>query len=93
MSVNTNGAAADNSAMLDVVSTSKGMLVLRMTHSQVTAISSPATGLLVYQTDATAGFYYYNGSAWVAVVGSAAGVPQAATSRVLTLIPVWPPAQ
>ena len=55
----------DNSAMLDVVSTSKGMLVPRMTATQRTGIGSPAAGLLVYQTDGTSGFYYYNGSAWV----------------------------
>ena len=55
----------DASSRLDVVSTTKGMLVPRMTSAQKSAISSPASGLLVYQTDGTAGFYYYNGSAWV----------------------------
>ncbi|RAK63183.1 hypothetical protein DLM85_21590 [Hymenobacter edaphi] len=44
--------------MLEVASTTKGMLVPRMTSAQRTAISSPAQGLLVYQTDGTAGFYY-----------------------------------
>ncbi len=52
-------------SLLDVTSTSKGFLVPRMTSTQKSAISSPATGLLVYQTDGTAGFYYYTGSAWV----------------------------
>jgi hypothetical protein len=56
---------ADNSSMLDVSSTTKGMLTPRMTASQRAAISSPATGLIVYQTDGTTGFYYYTGSAWV----------------------------
>ena len=55
----------DASAQLDVTSTSKGALVPRMTSAQRTAISSPATGLLVYQTDGVAGFYYYSGSAWL----------------------------
>ena len=41
-----------------------------MTAAQRTAISSPATGLIVYQTDGTAGFYYYNGSAWVSLNSS-----------------------
>jgi hypothetical protein len=36
-----------------------------MTSAQRTAITSPATSLLVYQTDGTTGFYYYTGSAWV----------------------------
>lgn len=52
------------SAVLDVYSTTKGMLTPRLTQAQRTAISSPATGLLVYQTDAVTGFYYYNGTAW-----------------------------
>ena len=62
--INTNGTAPDGSAMLDVKSTDKGILIPRMTASQRTGISSAAIGLLVYQTDAPAGFYYYNGTAW-----------------------------
>lgn len=67
VAVNSDGSAADASAMLDVVSTSKGMLVPRMTATQRTAISTPATGLLVHQTDGTAGFYYYSDSAWTLI--------------------------
>ncbi|MFI5217936.1 MAG: hypothetical protein ACHQNT_00510 [Bacteroidia bacterium] len=52
------------SSILDLTSTTKGMLAPRMTAAQKTAISSPATGLLIYQTDGSAGFWYYNGSAW-----------------------------
>jgi len=70
MAVNTSGAAANTTAILDVASTTQGMLLPRMTTAQRTAISSPATGLLVYQTDGTAGFYYYTGSAWVAYISS-----------------------
>jgi hypothetical protein len=76
LSVNTTGAAANSSAMLDVSSTTQGVLVPRMTTAQRTAISSPATGLLVYQTDGTSGFYFYNGSAWTslsAVAGTIGG--------------------
>ncbi|MDO6429351.1 hypothetical protein Q4E93_02045 [Flavitalea sp. BT771] len=58
--------APDASSILDLTSTSQGLLPPRMTTAQRTAIASPATGLLVYQTDGTPGFYYYNGSAWVA---------------------------
>ncbi len=67
MSVNGTGAAAAASAMLDVASTNKGILFPRMTASQISAIGSPVTGLLVFQTDGVAGFYYYNGSAWVTI--------------------------
>ena len=56
----------DASSILDLTSTSKGLLAPRMTSAQRTAIASPATGLLVYQTDGTTGFYYYSGAAWVA---------------------------
>ena len=55
-------AAPDGSAMLDVTSTTKGLLAPRMTEAQRTAIGTPATGLVVYQTDATAGFYYNAGT-------------------------------
>jgi BclB C-terminal domain-containing protein len=77
VAVNTSGAAADTSAMLDVNSTSKGLLVPRMTNAQINAIVLPANGLLVYQTDGTPGFYYNAGTAispaWTAVSGSTGG--------------------
>ena len=53
------------SALLDLTSTSKGMLIPRMTAAQKTAIATPSTGLLIFQTDAPAGFYYYNGTGWL----------------------------
>ncbi|WP_034260749.1 tail fiber domain-containing protein [Altibacter lentus] len=52
------------SAALDITSTTTGVLVPRMTEAQRTAISSPATGLLVYQIDNTAGFWFFDGSVW-----------------------------
>ncbi|MFK5855331.1 MAG: hypothetical protein QM503_04305 [Bacteroidota bacterium] len=64
VAINTTGAAADPSAMLDVVSTTKGVLIPRMIKTERDAISSPATGLMIYQTDNTPGYYYYNGSSW-----------------------------
>ena len=52
------------SSALDISSTSSGLLIPRMSESQRTGISSPATGLIVYQTDSTAGFWYFDGSNW-----------------------------
>lgn len=54
---------ADQSAMLDVKSLSKGMLVPRMTSAQRLLISNPATGLLVFDTN-FGSFFFYNGTAW-----------------------------
>lgn len=55
----------DLSSILDITSTNRGLLIPKMTQAQRTAIVSPATGLLVYQTDATTGFWFYNGTLWV----------------------------
>ena len=55
------------SSILDMVSTSKGILLPRMTKTQRDAITSPATGLMIYQTNNTPGFYYYSGSSWKAI--------------------------
>jgi hypothetical protein len=63
LTVNTTGALADTSAMLDISTTAKGVLIPRMTAAQRNSIFLPATGLLVYQTDTPAGFYYNSGTA------------------------------
>ncbi len=65
VAINTDESNPDGSAMLDVKSTTKGMLIPRMTQGQRTAISSPVEGLMIYQTDNTSGFYYYTGSVWI----------------------------
>jgi len=64
----------DASAKLDVSSTTKGFLPPRMTSAQRSAISSPAAGLMVYQTDGTNGLYYYNGTAWIYIINSSTNV-------------------
>ncbi|MES1216058.1 MAG: hypothetical protein ABUT20_11120, partial [Bacteroidota bacterium] len=67
--INADGSAPDNSAMLDIKSTNKGLLIPRMTQSQRDLISSPSIGLMIYQSDSTPGFYFYNGIAWMMVGG------------------------
>jgi hypothetical protein len=63
----------DSSSLFEVKSTSKGILIPRMTSTQRNAIVRPATGLLIYQTNSTSGFYYFNGSAWTAVTQKSKG--------------------
>jgi uncharacterized protein (TIGR02145 family) len=58
VSVNSTGSSPDTSAMLDVSSTTKGILVPRMTAAERDQISNPAKGLLIYQTNNSPGFYY-----------------------------------
>ena len=63
----------DASSKLEIVSTTKGILIPRMTLTQRNAIAKPATSLLIYQTNSTPGFYYYTGSAWKAVSSVSSG--------------------
>jgi collagen type VII alpha len=58
----------NNSAILDLTATNKGLLIPRMTTAQRVAIVSPATGLLVYDTDFDQ-FWYFNGVVWVVAIG------------------------
>lgn len=60
--INYTGATRDNSAVLEANSTQQGVLVSRMTRDQRDAIVSPATSLLVFQTDNTPGYYFNSGT-------------------------------
>ncbi len=62
VAINNTGAAANSSAMLDIVSTDKGLLIPRV--ADTTSVSSPAVGLLIYRTNSPQGFFYYNGTKW-----------------------------
>jgi hypothetical protein len=53
VAINKENLDPDASAMLDVYSTDKGVLIPRMTGEQRDAIDDPAEGLLVYCTDCT----------------------------------------
>jgi hypothetical protein len=71
--ISNSGSVPDNSSMLDIKSSSKGLLIPRMTQAERLAISSPATGLLVFQTIVGQGFYYYDGNVWTALGGGGGG--------------------
>ncbi|HRG65594.1 MAG TPA: hypothetical protein PLV12_07305, partial [Saprospiraceae bacterium] len=63
VAITTNGAAPHTSAMLDIQSTNRGLLVPRLTSSQRLAIASPATGLWVYDLTLSS-FAYFDGTVW-----------------------------
>ena len=61
VAINTDGSNADASAMLDVKSPDKGLLIPRMTNAGIQTISAPANGLLVYSTDDNKIYCYHSG--------------------------------
>ena len=64
--VNEEGMTGDPSAMLDVQSTSKGLLIPRMDSTQRNSIASPAEGLLVYDSS-TLNFWYFQDGSWTSL--------------------------
>ncbi|MBK6930169.1 MAG: hypothetical protein IPH12_04635 [Saprospirales bacterium] len=84
VAVNTDGSSADPSAMLDVKSTLRGVLIPRMSTAERTAITTPATGLLAFDSD-TNTFWFYNGTAWEQLISaSIAAGPNVITPPQLT---------
>lgn len=84
VAVNTDGSSADPSAMLDVQSTVRGVLVPRMTSAQRAAITAPATGLLVFDSN-TSTFWFFNGVLWIELgAGGAPAGPSVITPPLLT---------
>jgi hypothetical protein len=75
VAINTSGLPANSSAILDVESATKGMLVPRMKTSDMNAIVSPTNGLLIYNTTENA-FYNFNGTSWTRLVSGSTGLLQ-----------------
>jgi len=75
----------NSSAQLDVTSTTKGLLIPRMLDTERSGILTPATGLLVYQTNGNAGFWYYTGTQWIPLrsEGGSAIIPFASGGAVV----------
>jgi hypothetical protein len=61
--VGINTTSPHASSLLDISSTTKGFLPPKLTNAQMNAMSSPAAGLVIYNTDASSN-YIYNGSKW-----------------------------
>lgn len=72
VAINGTGALPAASAMLDISSTTMGILIPRMSTAQRTAIAAPATGLKVYDTT-TGSFWYYDGAVWVEILNGSTG--------------------
>jgi hypothetical protein len=86
VAINTDGTLPDNSAILDISSTSKGFLLPRMTQAQRDAIASPVGGLILWCSDCgvTGELQVFNGTAWTNMIGGAASAifPILTTSEV-----------
>ena len=88
--INDNGSSPNSKAMLDVSSTTKGLLPPRLTYAQKSLISSPPAGLIVWCSNCGAAgeLQIYNGTIWTSLTaGTASGVPGAPTTGTATAGP------
>ena len=60
----------NSKAILDISSTTRGILTPRMTTLERLSITSPPNGLLVYDLDKNE-FYHYTGTGWLAMLNGA----------------------
>jgi hypothetical protein len=109
VTINMGSTPAHPTAILEIFSENKGILIPRMTSIQRQAIVSPATGLVVFQLDGTKGLWYFDGIKWRSdVPGNQAGelkywngetwvlIPPGQNGQTLTFcngIPQWGPCQ
>ena len=73
----------DSSATLDITDTTRGILIPRMTMAQRNNIKKPTTGLLVYQTDNTNGFWYFDGTIWQTILTKQSSGTSSTTGQTL----------
>ena len=82
-------SSPDASARLQIdanaATNAKGFLLPRVTATEKNSIVSPATGLIVYQTDGTTGFYYYDGSSWNLLPSASNAVPYTGATGAVNL--------
>ena len=90
VSINTDGTAPDNSAMLDVKGTTHGFLIPRISTAMRDVIPSPAAGLLIYNTTTNL-LNVYNGSTWysleAAFITSTSGTISAGGGVAINAVP------
>jgi len=82
--IGINNTNPDASSILDITATNKGVLVPRVSLSNVSATTidganTAATGLLIWNTNTTttggngAGFYFFNGVQWIPIIQNYSG--------------------
>lgn len=69
LGVNNTGAPGNASAIFDISSTAKGLLIPRMSTIQRNGITTPATSLMIFNTTSSQ-YEYFDGIAWVALANS-----------------------
>ena len=71
VALNTDGSTANTSSILDIKSTTKGILVPRLSKLEKNTIATPAMGLLIFQNAPDSiGFHYYDGAKWIWILGN-----------------------
>lgn len=71
VAINNDGSPPDPSALLDIKSSTHGLLVPRMSSAERLAIATPGIGLLVFDTD-TNSFWYNAVAGWTEITSAAA---------------------
>ena len=66
--IGNNPTTIGTSSLLELESTTKGVVLPRLTNAQISAIASPVAGMYVYNTD-SACIYHYSGTAWYSLCG------------------------
>ena len=65
--INEDGSTPDGSAILDIKSDDKGLLIPRLSSAQMLTISNPVDGLLIFNTDESS-FYFYDDGLWLPIL-------------------------
>jgi hypothetical protein len=82
VAINEDASDPDRSALLDIKSTSMGLLIPRMNFSQMYQVQEPATGLLVFNTSVNQ-FFFFNGKKWISILNTSENTLQIASIQKL----------
>ncbi len=86
--ISENGNVPDPTALLDVYSKEKGVLIPRMAEADKGGIINPAEGLLIYNTDSKS-FQYFNGLSWINVTHSGIVNSNGANGKIAKFFSPW----